>query len=281
MSERDKPSAQKATDTPSRTRELLASNLFRVGIVLLAAAIIFSAWAFAEYGREDAPSEDSGITLTLDDEYERARQLAESGDTDAAIEILERVLAEDPNHARAAALLSQLQNGDAASPTPAGGATDPQQPNDTPEPPADEPEPRDDTAYLVAIGDLDVLLPQVISGWQRGTTEKTEADATVSFSASLPGPASRALYAVHDRGSADGALKFIEDTSKVVYRSDGASVRVGAVDGYFGTDGNRLATIAFARGRFAFEVVVTVSEGAPASARDVTMVLAREFEATR
>lgn len=284
MSPSDTPSRPKATDSTSRTRELMRSNGFRIGIVVLAAAIFFGAWAFAEMGREDASSDQPGIQTTLDDEYERARRLAESGDTDGAIVILERISAEDPGHERAAALLRQLKAADEADTSGDGDTGDPSGSGTSPEDPGGEPgtdEPRDDAAYLAAVGDLDALLPQVISGWQRGTAEKTDVDATVPFMAVSTTGVSRALYTVHDRGSADDAVRFIEDTSKVVYSSDGSPVRVGVVDGYFGTDGSRLATVAFARGRYAFEVVITVSDGEPASAKDAAVALAREFGATR
>jgi hypothetical protein len=274
-------------------RRLLASNAFRVGIVALSAAIIFGAWAFAEYGGDETPSDgDSAIVLSLDDEYEQARRAAEAGDTDEAIVILERILAEDPDNERAAALLRQLRNAqtadgddeDAAEPASPGGepGDDPAQPGDDSGTPPDDPgTPQDTISYLDPVGDLDSLLPQVISGWQRGSTEVVASDATVPFGPTTSGDISRALYSVHDRESVEGALEFIEMTSKVAYRQDGAQVRVGTVDGYFGTDGSRLATVAFARGRFAFEVVVTVPDGDPASQTDAAIALAREFEAAK
>jgi hypothetical protein len=273
-------------------RRLLASNVFRVGIVALSAAIIFGAWAFAEYGGDETPSDgDSAVVLSLDDEYEQARRAAEAGDTDEAVVMLERILTEDPGHARAAALLRQLNSADAAGNESASAddpGTQPDEPGDSPgdspdDPgePADDPAPRDDSAYLVAVGDLDSLLPQLISGWQRGAPVATDVDATVPFTPTTSQAMSRALYTVHDRGSAEAAQAFIDRTSKVAYRENGATVNVGVVEGYFGTDGSRLATVAFTRGRFAFEVVVTVPGGDPASSKDAVVALAREFEATR
>lgn len=286
----DRPPATETPETPSRTRTLLASNAFRAAIVVLSAAIIFGAWAFAEYRGGETPDENLEIVLTLDDEYEQARLAAESGDTDEAVIILERVLVEDPDHERASALLRQLKGDEAAGGSQSGatggqGGTTPTEPVDPPAQPDEEPEeppaPRDDSAFLVPVNDLDSLLPQVISEWQRGSPVVSDADATVSFLPSASESISRALYSVHDRGSADAAVAFVDNTSKVAYGQNGASVSVGVVDGYFGTDGNRLATIAFARGRYAFEVVVTVPEGDPAAVRDATIVLAREFQATK
>jgi tetratricopeptide (TPR) repeat protein len=283
----DRPPPTESPETPSRTRALLASNAFRAAIVVLSAAIIFGAWAFAEYGGDETPDESPEIVLTLDDEYERARLAAESGDTDEALEILERILAADPDHEQAAALLRQLTNDrTATSPDSTNGQpADPSQTGDTPaqpgEEPIDDPAPRDDSAYLSPVSNMDSLLPQVISGWRRGSSVVDATSATVPFSPDTPGEISRALYSVNDRGSAAAALEFLENTSKVAYSQDGASMDVGVVNGYFGTDGNRLATVAFARGQFAFEVVVTVPGGDPASVKDAATALAREFEAAR
>ncbi|MBE0417669.1 MAG: hypothetical protein IBX63_07880 [Coriobacteriia bacterium] len=274
---------------PSRAGTLLKSNAFRVGIILLSAAIIFGAGAFADRMRDDS---DDGVDITLsleDDLYEQARAAAESGETTAAVALLERVLAEDPGHERAAALLRRLTSAQAnqsesgGTSTPDDGATSPgTQPG--PDPGDETPDadtPQDDSAFLASVGDLRSLLPEVISGWRRGTPVVDSTDATVSFEPVNPGAISRVVYSVHDRGSAAEAEAFIENTSKMAYPVDGASVPAGVVDGYFGTDGTRLAMVAFARGRFAFEVMVVVPGGDPASAKESAIALAREFEATR
>ncbi|MDF1542768.1 MAG: hypothetical protein RQ731_07860 [Anaerosomatales bacterium] len=290
----DKPQTSEMSGAPTRMRAMLASNAFRVGIVVLAAAIIFGAWAFAQSGRDEAPDDGATVVLALDDDYERARQAAESGDTDKAVEILERILAEDPEHERAAALLRQLRadqvaaadsagtqsggSGDSATDADGSSSQDPAQPD---APDSAQPRPIDDAALLAPVTDLALLLPQVITGWERGSPLVEGSDATVSFSPTSAGTVSRALYSVHDRGSVEGALAFIENTSKVAFSSNGADVRIGQENGYFGSDERRLATAVFARGRFAFEVVVTVPDGNPASARDAAIALAGEFEAAQ
>lgn len=277
-----------AQDTPesrSRWSTLVASNAFRVGIVAVSAAFIFGAWAFAEHGgRAEEPSEDSDLVLTLDDDFESAREAAESGETTAAILALERILAEDPDNARAAALLRRLRSQAAANST--GGAADApggsaEPGNESPGGGTESPAPRDDSAYLAAATDLRALLPEVITEWRRGNPVASDTDATVPFEAANPVDITRTLYSVHDLGSPDAAAGFVETTSKSAYSRDSAAVRVGVMDAYFGTDGGRLATVAFSRGRFAFEVVVTVPAGFPASAKDGAIALALEFEATR
>lgn len=283
-------------DSPSRVRALLKSNAFRAGIVVVSAAIIFGAWVFADYVRDDSDNADQITLLLEDDLYEQAREAAESGETTAAIALLERVLAEDPDHEQATALLTRLRaeqaaqadsnggaggTGETTSPddgsTGSGGQTG-QSPGDE-TPPGDAP--RDDSQYLAPANDLRALLPDVITGWRRGTRVADDTDATVPFEPATAGTISRVIYSVHDRGSAQRAVEFVENTSKTVFATDGSSVRVGVVDGYFGTDGNRLATIAFARGQFAFEVVAVTPDGVTASVKDALIDLAREFEATR
>lgn len=287
------------TENPSRIRVLVKSNAFRAGIVVVSAAIIFGAWAFSDYTRDD-PEDSDQITLLIEDDlYEQARKAAESGETTAAVALLERVLAEEPDHEAASRLLRQLRAEQAAQASSGGagssGSTDPASngggsgitnPGDQQDgqpgagtPPTDTP--RDDSPYLVAASDLRTMLPDVITGWTRGTRVADDTDATVPFDPASPQAVSRVIYSVHDRGSADAALAFVENTSKVVFTTAGAPVRVGVLDGYFGTDGNRLATVAFARGRFAFEVVVVVPDGDIAAVRADAITLAQEFEATK
>ena len=277
-----------APDTRTRMRALIATNLFRAGVIVLSAAIIFGAWALA---RHDGDATDTGQPLVegvSGDLYERARLAAESEETATALALLERVLAEEPGHPRARALRARLQDRSAAQDTSAGGhGGGEDEPNGVPSdaPGADrnggagDEEPRDDSAYLQPVDPLTRLLPDFIEGWERGQPIESGEDAVVPFSPSVVRGVSRALFSVHDRGSPEGAAAFVENTSKVVYGTDGAEVRLGAVDAYFGTDGSTLATIAFARGRYAFELVITAPDGSVQQAKTVALELAEEFGA--
>lgn len=288
---RSSPGETPADPTESPMRRMLSSNLFRAGIVVLSAAIIFGAWAFAEHqGQDDAPERAVELRLDpLDELYEEARLAAESGDTTTARALLERVLSEDPDHAQAQALLRQLRAGDIAETAPdsdqdvpAGGAPADARDNGTPSSDGGNgSEPPDDNAYLNAVDDLTAMLPAVISGWQRGAPLALDDNASVTFEPAGRSPVTRALFSVNDRGSVKAAQEYIDGPIKRVYSQDGTKVNVGAVEGYSGTDGTRIVAVAFARGRFAFEVLVTVHEGAPVDSRGVAVELANEFEATR
>lgn len=279
-------------DAPSGMRALLANNWFRALMVFLAAAIVFGAWAFADLQRGGAHKGGGEVALELDD-YERARRAAEAGDTDEAIQILERVLAEDPNHESAAALLNKLRggkgsaagegtgegegSGGAEGGSGQGTAEQPSQPAPAP----DGPRPIADSVLAAPMRNLDVLLPQVIVGWERGSTVVDETAATVPFLPTKTEALSRVLYAVHDRGTPERAKAFIDTTSRAAYLNDVATVKIGREEGYFGTDGHRLATAVFARGQYVFEVVATVDSGEVAAAKDATIAMAQEFEASK
>jgi hypothetical protein len=288
------PAQEPQESEATGVRALFAKNWFRVLIVVMAAAIVFGAWMFAERTQGDSPGDEDAFEVTLDDEYEEARRAAEQGDTEHAIEILERILAEEPADERAAVLLRQLRDEQAASgaggqggeaqPQPPAGGEQPQEPADggqPQEPAAPGERPVADSVLGAPVGDIATLLPQVIKGWQRGAPVADDVSATVAFLSADSGAVGRTLYTVLDRGSADGARAFIANTSKVAYSKDGATVRIGREDGYFGTDGKDLATAVFTRGRFVFETTVTVQEGGPASAKAATIALAKEFEASR
>ena len=52
---------------------------------------------------------------------------------------------------------------------------------------------------------------------------------------------------------------------------------VGGVPAYFGTDGTQLASIAFTRGRYAFEVVLTADGASPKTLKALAIKAAEAF----
>jgi hypothetical protein len=81
----------------------------------------------------------------------------------------------------------------------------------------------------------------------------------VSDSASVSGgkgsSSDRFIWTVRDMGSAAKAQAFLTKTSAVLYAKDKANVTVHGAPAYFGTDGASIATVAYARGRYAFELL--------------------------
>lgn len=140
--------------------------------------------------------------------------------------------------------------------------------------------------WLKPIKNVASLLPTSITGWSAGNIVSQKGDAQVTFTPDAEGAdtgsAVRATFAVHDRGTAAKASTFVRSVDKRVYPGDGATVKFGTQSGYFGTDGARLAVAAFARGRYAFEVVVYSQEGIkPSTLRPLAVKLAAAWSAAR
>jgi len=130
------------------------------------------------------------------------------------------------------------------------------------------------------------VLPTAIVGWTAGNIVSQKGDAQVTFTpdpdGTDSGTAIRATFAVHDRGNAAKASTFVKSVDKKVYPGDGATVKFGTQNGYFGTDGARLAVAAFARGRYAFELVVYSQEGIkPSTLRPLAVKLAAAWSAAQ
>jgi uncharacterized protein (DUF2252 family) len=100
-----------------------------------------------------------------------------------------------------------------------------------------------------------------------------DTDAQVSGEPSTRGV--RVIWAVHDRGSAATAAKFISAVSKKSYPKNAQTVSIDGATAYLGTDGGRYATAAYVRGRYVFEVIVSLQE-ASSSAVAQAVPIARD-----
>ncbi len=87
-------------------------------------------------------------------------------------------------------------------------------------------------------------------------------------------------WAVHDLKSEAAAKSFVAKTSKKAFPKNPGTVTVHGTKAYFGTDGTRFATVSFSRGRYAFEVLVTVNGVAPKTAKSVASEAAKVFPAS-
>lgn len=139
-------------------------------------------------------------------------------------------------------------------------------------------------AYSVAVADIGKLLPVAITNWTAGAPVARGGDGLVTFepkrATSAYRSAVRATFSVHDRKTAPAATAFLTKVDKTLYAADGASAQVGVASGYFGTDGTQLAVFAFARGRYAFEVVLYARPGTkPAALKSVALQLADSLPA--
>jgi hypothetical protein len=138
-------------------------------------------------------------------------------------------------------------------------------------------------AYLKAASNMGTFLPASVSGYRLAQVETSTASAIVSAepsdrTARLSIP--RVELAVLDKGTVAGASQWVSELSKA-FPAQVSPVTVGDTTGRFGTDASHLAVVAFSRGRFAFEVVVTVVRGTPAAQMATAVQLAETFAAAR
>lgn len=235
-------------------------QLFAVSVVVLAILIVVGT---AVSRTKDVPQQVPPASAPVDD-VARAQQLVESGDTTAAIVLLQRVVASDPNNDGARSLLRRVQR---VTPAPSSSPTV-TLPADT---------------YSKPTTNLAGFLPAKVEGYAAGEVSVAKSDVVQPFAATDPDVvirARRALFQVHDRLNPGGATKFVNKVSKVAFPQDAATVKVGGVDGYFGTDGRGSAVVSFARGRYAFEVILASAGDPPASLKDLALKAARSFPAS-
>ncbi len=114
--------------------------------------------------------------------------------------------------------------------------------------------------------DIARLLPVMASGFKLDIPIVSGPEAEVIGEPSMRGV--RVLWAVHDRGTSAKAKAFISGTSKDLYGKDSGTASIDGATAYLGTDGSRYATAVYARGRYVFEVIVSLNQPS-ATVKDV------------
>lgn len=242
--------------------------------VLVLAAVIFAVSALSSPDADSGsisvrpPSEQSA------DMYSQALDKLKSGDETAAVTLLRQALTLDPDNQQAQNELDRIVKNRAT-------ADDSDDDDDPADPDPDDPvDPDDDDEFDQEVADLSVLLPDAVEGYEVGMVVVQGPDAQVPADPTDEGPSTvvrRALFSVHDRGTAADAQAFVNNVTKTAFTENGAQVTVNGVDAYFGTDGERFATVSYSRGRYVFEVIVTAEDGAPGALVDVVIEAASAF----
>ena len=257
---------------PKMTRVLVA-----IAAVVGLALLIFGASALSSTKK---PAETVATTTQLSAEAQadilaqRAVAAESANDTATALSLAESALKLNAANQTAAAVVRRV-----------GGTNTNPGTNPTTTKPTTNTTTTADT-WSKPIKDMESVLPTGIAGWTAGNVVSQKGDAQVTFSPDADGTDSgsaiRATFAVHDRGSVAKANTFVKSVDKKVYPGSGATMKFGTQSGYFGTDGARLAVAAFARGRYAFEVVVYSQEGIkPSTLRPLAVKLAAAWSAAR
>lgn len=270
----------------ARLKGLYADKRVRWATVVAALAILMLALGALALG---PGTDDDKLTPIVLSDYDRALDSLKSGDATSAVELLQAHLGAEPDDAVAADLLDRLQEqtgaASVASTDGGNGSTTGEATGDNGEDPGENGDDPGDTAadpeesWDSEVADITRLLPLVVQGLAPGSVVSDQnADAILTFDpigGSYP-TVNRVLYAVHDLKTADNAALYIEQTSRVLYADDGEDVEIDGASGYFGTNSATLATVAYARGRYVFEIIVTASS-APEELRFPAAEMAAAF----
>ncbi len=263
-----------ALDRQKRTKVLLTGA---VTVAVLAAVLIVAGL----FGPLRSGTSGPGSTSIDESQqlYQQALVAQASGDTSQAAVLAQQAVDANPENASAKALLAQVKKPATTPTTNPGTNTGTDTDADTgaeTSPTVDV-----DAAFRKNYEDLKVLVPAMAAGFVLDTPLQMERDLNMSGNVD---PANKTItqvsWAVHDFKTESKAKAFVTKTSKKSFPKDSGTVSVGTTKAYFGTDGTRFATVSFARGRYAFEVLVTTANTDPIKAKDIAIAAAKAFPAS-
>jgi hypothetical protein len=231
------------------------------GVIALALVVLVSA-ALSNPKNEQSP-EVKAIAQQMESESLTDRGVAalSANDTATAETLLQRAVALNPKNQRAVLALTQIRqstntassggsSGNSGSSGGAGsGGSTTGGSGSTPSQPTAGP--------FDKQVDIAKLLPVAASGFTMYPPQVQGTEAQVSGDPATKGV--RVIWAVHDRGSAAAAAKFITAVSKSAYSKDAKTDTIDGASAYLGTDGARYATAVYVRGRYVFEVLVSLA----------------------
>lgn len=246
-----------------------------VGGVVLLAAVLLASSALSKPKSSRSP-QAAAIARQIDSEVltDQGLSALSSNETATAQSLLQRAVALNPGNARATAALVSIRQSTASNSGGGnsgggsnGGSSNAGGSDSTPSTPRS-------SAFDKKL-DIAKLLPVAVAGYTMYPREVLGADAQVSADPQTKG--ARVIWAVHDRGTASAAAKFISAVSKRAYPKNAQTVSIDGATAYIGTDGVRYATAAYVRGRYAFEVIVSLAT--PSTNMSPALQMAREASA--
>ena len=257
--------------------------LMVVGGIVALAVVIFAVSAISSPKKPDTSSvstSELSPTAQAAQLADQAQAAESRNDTQTALVLAKSALKLDPANIVAKKIIANLDktaasaksaanNPGTAAPAPSGAAAA----TVTAAP------------YAPAIANVGELLPASIAEWTGGSRVIRAGEGLVTFEpkGGTSGYRSvvRATFSVHDLTSVSAASAFIGKVDKALYTVGATTMQVGAVSGYYGTDGKQLTAVAFARGRYAFEVVLYGRPSAQApTLKSLSVKLAGSFPAT-
>lgn len=240
-------------------------------VVALAAVILLASALSDPVATGGPPKQQVETPASL---LDRADFALASGDTTRAVLLARKVLEDDPDNKKAKAIVDRNTGGQ--NPDDDGDPVDDDgRPTDD-----DSGQPKTDKAFLADIENLSAFLPKDFSGYSMGFVAAIGDNADVSaVPAGSGAKAFRIAWGVRDRQTESAAKSYITKTSRTLYsKNPDDKIQIDGASAYFGTDGTELATVAYVRGRYVFEVVVVAEkQGSPESMKSLATEAARAF----
>lgn len=246
------------------------------GTVAVLAAVILVVAAISAPKQSALETKKPSPEIQAESLAKQAETALSNGETSTAVALAEQALEEDTQNQTAKRVIEQAESPQQNQTTTNNGDSS----DETSTPVAQ------DQAYSKAVADMTTLLPVSVKDWSKGTVVKQKSEALVTFEPNSGNAAGRstvrALVIAHDRGTSAKAQAFITKVDKRVYTKDKTSVDLGAVNAYFASDGTKLAVVAFARGRYAFEVILTAQPRVkPGTLKEAAVVVASRLPAAK
>jgi hypothetical protein len=239
----------------ARSRRLRVA--LRIGVTAAALALVIVVVGALTTANRSGPTPGSmpnAVTTAGQRDYTAGLAALAAGDTTTSVALLTK--AASAGHAGARAKLDEIAK-DTGTTTPTPGT------------------------YESKVADLASLLPTRVAGYTSQLIETSTVSAILPLQPDRTGPAnsvSLVAVTVLDKGTVSSAEAYVTGFPRA-YPKDQQAVTVGVQTARFGTDGSHLAAIAFSRGRYAFEVVVTSSKGAPVGLKDIAAKVAAALPA--
>jgi len=201
-----------------------------------------------------------------------------SGDTTAAVALAKRALSVDPNNPVAKSVIvraSSSQSGSSSSSNGSSGGSGSGSGSGS----GDKKSAADpDEGFTKRLSTMAKLLPAGFNDYFLGGSTTTQSESQVSATpVSARQEANQIIWTVHQTGSKAEARAFVSDVSKNLYANDSAALNFDGVTAYFGTDGARFATVAYIRGIYVFEVLVTGNTTSPKTLKALAQKAAEAF----
>lgn len=160
-----------------------------------------------------------------------------------------------------------------AGESPPAGTPGGDQPGSTDNPPSDGDQP---PGYS---GDLTVLFPSSLAGYQQisSSTSGLNASRLYSSDQAVHPRVSMLTIQLDQTGSESDADTFVNKEIKNYYAADPRSASVNGLTAYFGTDNQRLAVLAYKLGGIVFTLEMQTAGGAPKDLYDEIVELAKNI----